>query len=178
MAKGGQFERDLCKKLSLWWTNGERSDIFWRTSGSGARAKTRSKQGQRTFGQYGDIQATDPIGQPLIDVFTIEAKKGYNNHGFFDAVESFGKKDTMWEKFIKQAKEDCKNAGTKGWMLIWKRDRRKSVIWIPMNIYWLLPLKNTRPGMRIYMRGMGRMFCTTLDEFLAKVSPEDIKEIL
>ena len=65
-AKGSQFERTVCKDLSLWWTKGKRDDVFWRTSGSGARAKTRSKTGEKTFGQYGDVQATDPIGQPLI----------------------------------------------------------------------------------------------------------------
>ncbi len=61
MPKGSNFEREICKLLSLWWTNDKRDDIFWRTSGSGARATTRSKTKQKTFGQYGDVQATDPI---------------------------------------------------------------------------------------------------------------------
>jgi len=42
MAKGGEFERDISRFLSRWWTYGERDDVFWRTSASGARATTRS----------------------------------------------------------------------------------------------------------------------------------------
>jgi len=76
-SKGSQFEREVSKELSLWWSGGTRLDIFWRTPGSGAMAKTRSKTGGSALGQHGDIQATDPIGQPMIDVCSIELKKGY-----------------------------------------------------------------------------------------------------
>jgi len=27
--KGPKFERKMCKKFSLWWTNNKRDDIFW-----------------------------------------------------------------------------------------------------------------------------------------------------
>jgi hypothetical protein len=178
--KGGAFERELCRTLSLWWTQYDeeiRTDIFWRTAGSGGRAKTRSKRGQKTFGQYGDIQATDPIGQPLIDVLTIEAKKGYNKFGFFDFVESFGEKEKGWEKFVAQAREDSSNAGTDGWLLIWKRDSRKAVVWLPWNLYKDLPLSRAKPWLKIALKGKGRIFCTTLDEFLEQVKPDDIKAL-
>ena len=79
MGKGAKFEREISKALSRWWTEGERDDIFWRTSQSGGRATTRKKQGKSTKNQDGDICATDPIGQPLLDITTIELKVGYKS---------------------------------------------------------------------------------------------------
>ncbi len=132
MAKGSSFERQICKELSQWWTDGERDDIFWRTAGSGAMAKTRSKKKRSTFGQYGDVQATDPIGQPLIDLFTIELKRGYSKSTFFDLFDkSKTAAQQQWDKFICQVLEDTRNSTSFYWMLICKRDRREPVILVP-----------------------------------------------
>ena len=60
--KGGNFERDICKALSLWYTYGEDDNIFWRTSGSGNRATVRTKKGQKTKYDYGDITFSNPDG--------------------------------------------------------------------------------------------------------------------
>ena len=102
--KGGNFERLICKQMGLWWTDGERDDIFWRTSQSGGRATTRSKSGKQTFGQYGDISATDPIGQPLLDACSFELKIGYKKWSYQDSVDKSLKKaaEQTIEKFIKQ----------------------------------------------------------------------------
>ena len=75
--KGSGFEREVAKALSLWWTEGSRDDVFWRSSNSGGRATARRKRGQRTAGQHGDIAATDPVGEPFLKVVTIELKAGY-----------------------------------------------------------------------------------------------------
>src|SRR3954464_11883516 len=85
--KGASFERDLCKRLSLWWTDGERDDVFWRTSQSGGRATSRTKKGKKTKNSYGDICAVDPIGQPLLDLITFEVKRGYNKDSFTDLLD-------------------------------------------------------------------------------------------
>jgi hypothetical protein len=76
-SKGGNFERETAVALSLWWTQGERDDIFWRTQNSGGRSTMRSKQRKETEGQYGDIAATDPSGKLLLDNWCIECKTGY-----------------------------------------------------------------------------------------------------
>ena len=54
--KGSNYERDIAKKLSLWASHDEHDDWIWRTSSSGARAKTRSKQGKSTANSCGDIK--------------------------------------------------------------------------------------------------------------------------
>ena len=43
--KGGEYERTVCKKLSLWVSNGTRDDIFWRSAMSGGRATLQRKKG-------------------------------------------------------------------------------------------------------------------------------------
>lgn len=149
MAKGSSFERMICKQISLWWTDNKREDVFWRTAGSGAMAKTRKKKNKNTFGQYGDIQATDPIGQPLIDVFTIELKRGYSKNTFFDLFDRTDKAaQQQWDKFICQVLEDQKNSGAKYWMLICKRDRRDPVILMPLKVAKKLPGMNRVNHMR------------------------------
>ena len=77
MPKGGEWERDLSRALSLWWTEGDRNDLVWRTAGSGARATARSKTGQGTAGGAGDLMATHPDAAPLFQYWLIEAKRGY-----------------------------------------------------------------------------------------------------
>ena len=125
--KGSQYERAFCKRLSLWWTGGKRDDVFWRSQASGARATQRRKTDKDTFGQSGDVQACDPIGQPLMDVITIELKKGYNNCHPMEPLLT-NKKMTTIEKFINQAK--TQQTGW-SWMLVHKADRMNEIMYVP-----------------------------------------------
>lgn len=130
--KGSDYERELCKRLSLWWTVGARDDVFWRCSGSGARAKVRGRQGADTAGQHGDVAATDPVGAPLIDVFTIEIKRGYSEYTFQDLIDRMaGGGVQEWEAWFRQAIESWEQAGSYSWMLITRRDRRQALVWVP-----------------------------------------------
>lgn len=79
MAKGEGFEREISKDLSLWWSREERDDIFWRSSQSGGRAKSRAIAGLNTAYSYGDISFLDPIGKPLLERVVIEVKRGYTS---------------------------------------------------------------------------------------------------
>src|SRR5882672_9435645 len=87
MAKGGQFERDMCKAFSLWWTEGKHEDWFWRTAGSGARATVRAKQGKRTSGHGSDMCSTHPKANVLTRLITFEFKKGYNRCTLGDLLD-------------------------------------------------------------------------------------------
>ena len=188
MAKGSSFEREVSKQLSLWWTDGERDDVFWRTSISGGRATVRSRQGKKTFGQQGDIQATDPIGQPLIDVCTIELKRGYSTTTFAGLLD---KPDSAvnepFEKFITQAEEDHKKAGSLSWLLIVKRDRRKIMLAMPRKLFrYFSSLNSIFTGDWSYLAQIKyknkkgkvqNIYITTLDLFLDCISPTDIKTI-
>lgn len=73
-AKGGAYERDICKALSKAMTQGEREDLFWRTAMSGGRATMMNRRGNQNLSQTGDITAIDPTGQWLMDAFIVECK--------------------------------------------------------------------------------------------------------
>ena len=87
MAKGSNFENEMLKTFGLWWTNGERDDVFCRTAGSGAKATCRQKKGQSTHNSCGDLGYLDEIGKPLIDWAVIEFKRGYTAGGRIDWKE-------------------------------------------------------------------------------------------
>lgn len=187
--KGSQFERDLCRQLSLWWTNGSRDDVFWRSAQSGGRATFRAKKGKQTFGSYGDIAATDPIGRPLLDLMTIEAKKGYGKKGTaFDALDNlprFGKvKPCQWEEFVIQASTDSLKAGTPYWMLVHRRPQRATMCFVPYELQrYLKILRESSPAAVIGVDGREGCWNSQLilavpfESFLASVKPDDIREL-
>jgi hypothetical protein len=77
MGKGGAFEREICRDLSLWWSSGAKDDIFYRTSGSGGRFTHRQKRGKITENDQGDVGFTDVDGKALMDLWLFELKTGY-----------------------------------------------------------------------------------------------------
>ena len=134
--KGSAFERKICKQLSMWWSDGSDDAVFWRSDSSGARATSRGKKGKKTFGQYGDIQATNPIGQPLIDCCCIELKRGYKKWSFLDTIDK-GKRNVkqVVEKFFDQVLKDRQASEAVWAVLIAKRDRRQPIIAIPKSMF-------------------------------------------
>lgn len=71
--KGQSYERELCKLLSLWVTEGADEDVFWRTAMSGGRATVMGRKGVRVR-QAGDICAVSPEGFAFCDRFFVELK--------------------------------------------------------------------------------------------------------
>lgn len=126
--KGNRFEREFSKELSKWFTHNQRDDIFWRTHSSGGRATMRQKRvGQKTTsGQDADIGATDPIGQPLIDMLTLELKNGYSKGpkeiSFQGLLENRSISIKGFTEWLDQLLISKNNAKSPYWALIWKRD--------------------------------------------------------
>lgn len=189
--KGSQYEREVCTELSLWWTNGQRDDVFWRAQASGARATQRAKAGRATAGQYGDVAATDPVGEPLIDMLTIEIKRGYSKHNMHDVLDKpENAKAQQYEEFLLQAIKGHTMAGSFAWLLITKRDRRDVWCWYPKHleteyakkyepkqrprpkVHLMISLPHTEdPGAVLHTRIIG----TPLREFLDFFEPEKLK---
>lgn len=168
--KGSQFERDICRQLSLWWTKGERDDVFWRTPISGGRATMRAKTGKDTFGANGDIQAVDPIGRPLLKTVAIELKRGYSKHTVADLLDKPEKaKNQLYEDFFEQAERERKGSGAIGWWLITKRDRRDAIIFMPKHIF--KGYGGHIPLAKIYWDGE-IVCCEKLNDYLETTEPE------
>ena len=154
-SKGSSWEREFSRDLSLWWSGGKASDLFWRSSQSGGRATVRRRKGLSTRGHCGDITATDSVGELLIRYVTIELKRGYSRHtvhDMFDKPANGAKQE--WEKWILQAYQAKKNAGTPYWMIVAKRDRREAVVLCPLGLYTDLRMAEV-PG-RVMMVSKGK----------------------
>lgn len=132
MPKGQNFERQICKELSLWLSKGQRDDLFWRTAGSGGRATTRQKKGKNTAGAAGDICSTDPDSAEFCRFVTFELKRGYNHVSLMDTLDmdNVG----VFCQWIHQAKRSAKAAQTPYWLILHKRDKRLPLVYLPMEL--------------------------------------------
>lgn len=113
-AKGSAFERDISKRLSLWWTVGESSQVFWRNSGF------LSRSGDRREHQYGDVHAIDERGKWLVEAVNIELKF-YRDLRVLDIVDKPGKAHVTLLDHWAQCRRDAEASGREP-MLIAKRN--------------------------------------------------------
>ena len=177
--KGSRFERDICKQLSLWWSHNQTDDIFTRTASSGGRATQRSKKGKSTFGQYGDIQAADPIGQPLINLVTIECKDGYAKDTIAGIVDKTSRHHPMYEKFLEQITASWAASDSRYWWLIVRRRGRSIMIYMPTTFFRKIQDNVDSPRNiipRIHLRtDIYRIIGFPLDRFLNIVDPSVLK---
>jgi len=151
MGKGGGFEWEVAKKLSLWWSEGKRDDIFCRSQASGARFTVRKKVGKDTANQSGDITFSDAIGEPLIKLWSIECKTGYGKKkkirdednkivakedvrwdllDFLDSSHKVTVLSSMWEQCKRDAKKSRKIP-----ILVFRRNRRKKCVMLDDRVY-------------------------------------------
>ncbi len=188
-SKGSQFERHVCKQLSMWWSGGERDDIFWRSSQSGGRATQRAKSGKSTYGSYGDIASVDPVGEPLLKLFTIELKRGKSHGTVMELIDSPPSPvQKPFEKTLVQAFQGCVAADSHGWMLICRRDYKIPMVYADTTALRLLgdsiPFALLKaPYVKFVVRvrvskteqTVMRFAAIPLDMFLKRVKPEDVK---
>lgn len=124
--KGNNFERDMSRMLSLWWTGGKRDDAIWRSASSGAL--TTVGKG-RYLAHTGDFAATDGEAELLFKHTIIEAKRGYSRYSVQDLVDvplSRLPQNPVYEMLTKLV-SSCKTQGKLG-MLLWKKDRRDLIV--------------------------------------------------
>jgi hypothetical protein len=130
-SKGSQFERDVCRKLSLWVTNGKRKDCFWRAAMSGGRATVARKRGE-SVRQSGDITAVALEGR-VLDDFYIECKfyKDLALESFF--LHGKGKLAEFWRVAVREAASHSKTP-------------------------WLIAKQNNRPALLVTAEGLNSHF--------------------
>ena len=201
MAKGSNFERDIMRKLSLWWSKGKQDDIFWRTSGSGARATVRMKKNQSTTCSAGDVACLNRLGEPLIRKCLIEIKRGYSDRGKIVKSKKTGKQSVQitkginilscldnlptqktpvlidwWEKAEKERQEHKRKYS----FIIFKRDRKEESIVFAESTYHQLRKRNMNLKLNlpmIYLRyELHELMIIKLDDFLAWASPSSFRQ--
>lgn len=161
--KGSAFEREVCKALSNWLSEGARSDLFWRSAMSGGRAKVLSKSGIRADAQSGDISSVDRLSARFIERYSVEAKfyKDLNLQGIFYGTTS-GLLD-FWEQCAGDAANSNKTP-----MLIAKQNFKPSLMFLPRTELHELGLH--RNVLAVVPRlGMGAVL---FDTFMELVDPK------
>ena len=187
--KGGKFERDVSRQLSLWWTEGEDSDTIWRTVSSGARFTNRSKKFRADIAhEAGDLKATKPIAEPLFKYFLMELKRGRNDE--LDLLDLFDRKTVttykhkpyiqqVWEKAEKEA-AFCRRSQV---LIIFQRTRREPMCILTMNawanIFTPDSCSEANPAFSSQFRiGENLVIMMRLEEFILHSDPEGVREAL
>lgn len=112
-AKGSAFEREVCKKLTIWVTGQEKPYVFWRSPSSGSVATIA-----QSSNISGDIISVKEDGNFFTDVFSIECKDGYPDAEIMKIFKN--NKNDIIQEFWKQCITDARKANKQG-MLIFKK---------------------------------------------------------
>tara|TARA_R100001530_G_scaffold1886_1_gene3229 strand:- start:10006 stop:10530 length:525 start_codon:yes stop_codon:yes gene_type:complete len=126
-AKGAEFERWVCKQLSLAISNNKRDDIFWRSAMSGGRATIKFKKGEENIAQVGDISGIDSIGSKFLERYVIECKR-YRIVHLESLFYGKPKKDSVLE-FWKQVEKDADNCNKEP-ILIVKENGKDPLVFV------------------------------------------------
>lgn len=147
---------------------------------SGGRATIRYRSGLRTAGADGDICALDPIGQPLLDCFTVELKRGRSHGDPGDLLDCSGSLTCHpFLATLNQAKEAAEKAGNT-WLLICRRDRRKAAAFFPASCMieggclHQFQAKLIKPPVFRYRFGTYDFVGMELEKFLSTVDPASL----
>jgi hypothetical protein len=181
MAKGGEYEREFCKRLSLWWTVNEADDVFWRTSNSGGRATVRGRKGKPTSGHYGDVGATDERGKSFLRFFTVELKRGYTDSADWSMLidKPKGAAWKTYHQWFKKAEQNRRESGAKSWLLVVRRDRRQDMAFLPADDFWSIvpPDVPLDQHVRLILMDGEEIYAMTLTSFLAFLEPKTIMKL-
>lgn len=125
-SKGSSFERDICKKLSIYLTNGKDERVMWRTSNSGGTA-TVQKNMKSKFAKKnaGDICQISERGlyknvDKFFDTYFIECKA-------YKYVSIYPPLNKIWMDWIEECQRN-KSITNKKIFLIVKFNNRKILV--------------------------------------------------
>lgn len=182
--KGAKFEREMCKKLSLWWSENKQDDIFWRSSQSGGRATERAKKGIATENSAGDVGYLSDEGKPFVEYFLLELKRGYSSEiSWLDLLDSAKKSTPLLLKWWRKAQEEAELHKRKETLLIFKRDRHLACVVISAVLSTKLHAEFGKytGDLLGYFYGKSaeeNLVCLLLDDFLEWACPITLQEFI
>lgn len=173
MAKGGDWERNVCKFLSKWVQGTEKPYIFWRGRGSGSMFTVTEGIGESFSG---DIYSVRDEGKFLTDKFSIECKSGYKDASF-DKHFKYNKKDFVREFWIQTIQDAIK--AEKMPMLVFKKHGMPTP-WLGITPETYEMLKDDLAGIRYirlyWAQDLPDTIFMEMKEFFECVKPNDIEE--
>jgi hypothetical protein len=167
--KGSEFERQICKKLSIWLTGKEKPYQFWRVPLSGGLATIDEENCDLS----GDIRALTKEGEFLTSIFSIELKTGYpktNFHQHLKGIKNFSI-EQFWKQTLCAAKKSNRNP-----MLIYRKKGMNIIIGITKDIDLKLNLQ-LRKLMISFCNDIPDIIFYDFDDFFDNVKPESLKKL-
>lgn len=101
--KGSEFERVVCKKLSLLISKGQRTDLLWRSAMSGGRATIQFNKGESNKTQTGDISAIAAEGAFLVEKYLFELKFYKDLNIAQSVIRNYGNLHSFWIRLRRDA---------------------------------------------------------------------------
>lgn len=170
--KGGTFERDVCKYLSIWLKGKEKPYQYWRMPGSGALC-TISEDNKNLSG---DIRALTEDASFLTREFSIECKTGYPSTTFWQHYRDI--KTFHIRSFWQQCVGDAKKSG-KSPMLIYRKKGKKPIVGLDVNKAQVSYSLNALNSMIIVFKkeyDLPWLQTFDMEEFFSTMSPGEMKK--
>lgn len=168
-AKGANFERKICKDLSLWLSGGQFEKLFNRNVLSGGSFTVAVSKGASETGQPGDLAAAHPLAYEFLQHFLIECKhkRDLNLSGF---VRDYTGKSFL-AKTIDLAK---KQAGdTRQPLIIAAENYQPTLLLMPREVgYIAVQVARPSRSLRYHIFHNDSIMLVRLDNFLDRVHPE------
>lgn len=167
-AKGNRWELEVCKRLSLWLSKGERSDLFSRNVSSGAMFTNARRLGA-DLNMPGDIAAAHPTAANFAQLFCVECKAVHDLQ-FLSFVTGNKKLDNNWlGRVILKAKDEGEAATPqRSWMVLAKQNGRPPIALMPIGL-----LKGAevmaKPRGLVYASDLWGVGVCPMDDFLSFV---------
>jgi len=159
--KGGEYERQIAGKISLWLSNGERNDLLCRTVSSGAQWTT----GKR--GHPADLRAQDtPLAFEFCSKYAIECKH-WRDIGILLLMRRKGELFTALQKVRDEAFQTSKP----GWWLVVRQNHQPDMLFTGSRELVEEDLKPQALFPEYHTLFSGIVHIYYLDEFLDRVNP-------
>lgn len=125
--KGGEWERDCGRQISLWLTHGEHNDLMSRNVLSGGAFTRAEKAGKRSSRAPGDMMAASPLAFRFLSRFSIECKH-LQDIGLLQYMLDPRQQNPL-AIIIALARRQSKSIGCE-FMVIAKQNRRDAVVFV------------------------------------------------
>lgn len=102
-SKGASFEREVCRRLSLYLSGGRRDDLLWRSAMSGGRATIQFDAGRVNLTQSGDVTAVGMEAYDFVERTFVEVKHYRDLRIARSIVCGTGDLVAFWKKTVEES---------------------------------------------------------------------------
>lgn len=168
-AKGSAFERHVGLRLSLWLTEGERTDLFSRNVLSGGRFTNQAKKGLE-LAIPGDLAAAHPLAIEFISKFMVECKHHKNIN--LDVYLFDTQQKSSLAKIIDKALGEAKLVNVVPLIVVKQNNRDAAVLMQPIIGEAALQATKHRRAFVYHKLHNESVFMTSFDIFTSIVNPK------